>query len=75
MKAYVLMDVHAGEERSVQQMLKDVPGVIKVETTFGPYDAIALIEAPDLAGLGKLIFHTIRATPGVLDTMTCLAVE
>jgi DNA-binding Lrp family transcriptional regulator len=75
MKAYVLMDVHAGEERAVQQMLKGVPGVIKVETTFGPYDAIAQIEAPDLAGLGKLVYHTIRATPGVLDTMTCLAVE
>jgi hypothetical protein len=74
-KAYVLMDVHAGEEHTVQQMLTGVPGVLKVETTFGPYDAIAQIEAPDLAGLGKLIFHTIRATPGVLDTMTCLAVE
>jgi DNA-binding Lrp family transcriptional regulator len=74
-KAYVLMDVRAGEERTVQQMLNDVPGVIKVETTFGPYDAIAQIEAPDLAGLGKLVYQTIRATPGVLDTMTCLAVE
>jgi DNA-binding Lrp family transcriptional regulator len=75
MKAYVLLDVHAGEERSVQQMLKKVPGVLKVETTFGPYDAIVQIEAPDLAGLGKLVYHTIRATPGVLDTLTCLAVE
>jgi DNA-binding Lrp family transcriptional regulator len=74
-RAYVLMDVHAGEERSVQQMLKGVPGVIKVETTFGPYDAIAHIEASDLAGLGKLVYQTIRATPGVLDTITCLAVE
>jgi DNA-binding Lrp family transcriptional regulator len=74
-KAYVLMDVHAGEERSVQQMLKGVPGIVKVETTFGPYDAIAIIEAPDLAGLGKLVYHTIRAAPGVLDTITCLAVE
>jgi DNA-binding Lrp family transcriptional regulator len=75
MRAYVLLDVHAGEERTVQQMLKTVPGVIKVETTFGPYDAIVQIEAPDLAGLGKLVYHSIRATPGVLDTLTCLAVE
>jgi uncharacterized protein with GYD domain len=74
-KAYVLMDVHAGEERAVQQMLKGISGVVKVETTFGPYDAIAIIEAPDLAGLGKLVYNTIRATPGVLDTITCLAVE
>jgi DNA-binding Lrp family transcriptional regulator len=75
MKAYVLMDIRAGEERSVQQMLQSVPGIVKVETTFGPYDAIAHIEADDLAGLGKLVYLTIRATPGVQDTMTCLAVD
>ena len=56
-------------------MLKGIPGVIKVETLFGPYDAIVQIEAPDLAGLGKLVYHTIRAAPGVLDTITCLAID
>jgi len=69
------MDVRAGEERSVVQMLGKIPGVVKVETTFGAYDAIAQVEAPDLVGLGKLVYDAIRATPGVIDTMTCLAVE
>jgi DNA-binding Lrp family transcriptional regulator len=75
MRAYVLLDVHAGEERSVQQMLRGVPGVVKVETTFGPYDTIVQVEAADLAGLSKLVYQTIRATPGVMDTLTCLAVD
>ena len=75
MRAYVLMDVRAGEERSVVQMLRTIAGVVKVETTFGAYDVIAQVEAPDLAGLGRLVYDGIRATPGVIDTMTCLAVE
>jgi DNA-binding Lrp family transcriptional regulator len=75
MRAYVLMDVRAGEERSVVQMLRTIAGVVKVETTFGAYDVIAQVEAPDLTGLGRLVYDGIRATPGVIDTMTCLAVE
>ena len=75
MRAYILMDVRPGEEQGVVAMLRGTPGIVKVETTFGPYDVIAQVEAQDLTKIGKLVYGTIRAAPGVLDTLTCLAVE
>jgi hypothetical protein len=43
--------------------------------TFGPYDAVAVISANDIAHLGKILALGIQPIPGVLDTLTCLAVE
>jgi DNA-binding Lrp family transcriptional regulator len=75
MKAYVLAHVRTGEEREVVKYVRRAPGVTHADFTFGPYDVIVEIEAPDLAGIGKIVSETIRATPGVTDTLTCLAVE
>lgn len=59
----------------VTRALKGQSGVLRADFTFGPYDVIAEIEANDLDGLGKVVTGTIRATPGVLDTLTCMAVD
>jgi len=75
MRAYVLINARTGEEKEVTRMLRRTEGVVKADYTFGTYDVVAQIEAPDLAAIGKLVFETIRVTPGVLDTLTCLAVE
>jgi uncharacterized protein with GYD domain len=75
MRAYVLVHVRTGQEREVTRALKGQPGILRADFTFGPYDVIAEVEAPDLATLGKLVSVTIRAQPGVMDTLTCLAVE
>jgi DNA-binding Lrp family transcriptional regulator len=75
MRAYVLVHVRSGEEREVVKMLKGVPGILRADFTFGPYDVIAEIEAADLKSVGNLVSGTIRAAPGVVDTLTCLAVE
>ena len=75
MTAYVLITVRTGEERAVERALRGLPGILRANFTFGPYDVIAEIEAPDLSGLGKLVSGTIRATPGVEETLTCIAVD
>jgi DNA-binding Lrp family transcriptional regulator len=74
MRAFVLIHVRTGEEREVVRSLEGVPGITKADFTFGPYDVIAEIQAPDLAAIGKLVSGTIRVAPGVIDTVTCLAV-
>jgi uncharacterized protein with GYD domain len=43
--------------------------------TFGPYDAVAVVESDDLSGLGTLIASSIQPMPGVEQTLTCLAIE
>lgn len=74
MRGYVLIHTAPGEELEVVKMIRRAPGILRAEFTFGPYDVIAEVEAGDLDSLGRLVSGTIRASPGVRDTLTCLAV-
>ena len=75
MKAYVLVTVRAGELRDVVKELRKIKGVVEAHVTFGPYDAVAVVEAQNLAELGDLTASSIQPIPGVERTLTCLAVD
>ena len=75
MKAYVLVNSQTMETADVVEMMRKVKGVVTADVTFGPYDAVAIVEASDLNALGGIIVREIRTLPCVLDTITCLAVE
>jgi len=75
MKAYVLVNIRTGEIREVVRQLKQVAGVIEANMTFGPYDAVAIVEARDVKHLGEVLSLGIQPIPGVIETLTCLAVE
>jgi len=75
MRAYILIQVRTGEIREIVRQLARVEGVIEATMTFGPYDAVAVVEAPDVAGIGRIMAAGIQPIPGVTETLTCLAVE
>jgi DNA-binding Lrp family transcriptional regulator len=75
MKAYILIHIRTGEIREVVRQLRRVEGVSEANMTFGPYDAVAIVEAQDVKNIGDIIVATIQPIPGVLETLTCLAVE
>jgi DNA-binding Lrp family transcriptional regulator len=75
MKAYVLINIRAGDIATVIQHMRRVDGVTEATMTFGPYDGVAVIEAEDLKAIGKIIYKHIQPIPGVLETLTCLAVD
>jgi DNA-binding Lrp family transcriptional regulator len=75
MKAYVLVNLQTVETAGVVDILRRVKGVVAADVTFGPYDAVAIVEAGDLNALGRIIVGEIRTLPGVRDTVTCLAVD
>jgi uncharacterized protein with GYD domain len=43
--------------------------------TFGPYDAIAVVEAKDLNTVGRIVALDIQPVVGITDTLTCLVIE
>jgi len=49
--------------------------VTEATMTFGPYDAVAVIEAEDVNAVGMILANGIQPVPGVLETLTCLAIE
>lgn len=75
MKAYVLITVRTGSIREVLTHLRRLDGILEASMTFGPYDVVAIVEAPDTNGLGQVLAAGIQPIPGVVETLTCLAVE
>ena len=75
MKAYVLINIRAGDIASVIQHMKRVEGVTEATMTFGPYDGVAVIEAEDLKAIGQIIYKHIQPIPGVMETLTCLSID
>ncbi len=75
MKAYVLIKMKTGEIGEALQHLRHLKGVVQADMTFGPYDAIATIEASSLNAIGHMVAWDIQPISGVAETLTCLAVE
>ena len=75
MKAFVLVNTRTGEIRDVVRQLARVEGVLEAHMTFGPYDAIAIIQASDINHLGMILSNAIQPIPGVTSTLTLMAVE
>jgi DNA-binding Lrp family transcriptional regulator len=75
MKAYILIKIRAGELKQVVKELRKLPFVMNADMTFGPYDAVAVVEHGDINGIGSLLASSVQTIPGVEQTLTCLAVE
>lgn len=75
MRAFVLIKIRAGDVSEVVRQLKEIQSVVEAHMTFGPYDAVAIVDSPDLSAIGTLIASTIQPIPGVEQTLTCLAAD
>ena len=75
MKAYVLIKIRAGEVKDVVGQLRKLEQVIEAHMTFGPFDAVVVLTAKDLNELGVMIASDIQPIPGVMETLTCVAVD
>ncbi len=75
MKAYILIKIRAGELNQVVTELRKLPFVKSADVTFGPYDAVAVVEHDEINGIGSLLTKSIQPIPGVEQTLTCLVVD
>lgn len=75
MKAYILIKVRTGEVKDVVHQLKKIQQVKEATLTFGPYDAVAVVESKDVSDLGHLLALEVQPIPGVEQTLTCIAVD
>lgn len=75
MKAYILINIRVGGVSEVVRHLRRVPNVVEANMTFGPYDAVAIVESDDVNHLGRILADEIQPIPGITETLTCLAVQ
>jgi len=74
-RAYILIEALPGKAMELTKMIKELKGVNTVHLVTGPYDVVALVDAPDLKSLGEIIVKKIQATGCVARTLTCILVE
>ena len=70
--AYILIEVQVGRVVEVVRMLRQLEGVRSADAVTGPFDAIALIEAPNMAAVADLVTGQVQSIRGVLKTITCV---
>jgi DNA-binding Lrp family transcriptional regulator len=75
MKAFMLINIQSGEIPEVVRQLQRIDSVAEAYMTFGPYDAVAVVNAVDVSHLGQIMSSVIQPIPGVIDTLTCIAVD
>ena len=73
-RAYVLIETTVRESRQIANTLRSLPEVEAVDAVTGPYDIIAIVEAPDLRAVGDLVTGHIHAIDRIVRTITCLSV-
>ena len=74
-RAFVLIETSVGRTKDVVNALGHVSAVISVDAVTGPYDIIAVVEAGDLNAVGDVVTSRVHTVPGIVRTVTCLAVS
>lgn len=69
-----MITTQPGVERSIIDLIADVPGVISVEGVYGDYDIIARVEVPVGTGIDQVV-NEIRRIPGLKTTRTVTSIE
>jgi uncharacterized protein with GYD domain len=75
MKAYVLVKVQTGEIVDAIRQMRKVTGVVAADMTFGPYDAVAIVEAKDVNTIGNIVAAGVQPVVGIKETLTCLVID
>ena len=73
-KAYLLIETAVGKTRDVANTLGGLTGITTVDVVTGPYDIIAVVSGEDMSVVGDLVTGHIHTVPGVVRTVTCVAV-
>ena len=73
-KAYLLIETAVGKTRDVASTLGGLNGITTVDVVTGPYDIIAVVSGEDMTVVGDLVTGHIHTVPGVVRTVTCVAV-
>ena len=73
-RAYLLVETAVGKTRDVAGTLRGMDNIESVDVVTGPYDIIAMISGADMTVVGNVVTEHIHTVPGVVRTVTCVAV-
>jgi DNA-binding Lrp family transcriptional regulator len=71
LQAYVLIQTDLGRVTDILRKVKEIAAVTRADSVTGPYDIIALLEAPSVEEIGREVVESIQVIDGVTRTLTC----
>ncbi len=71
-EGFVLVKTETGRESDIADKIILAEGVREVHLVAGDYDILAIVEAPSIRELHKIVRDEIRRLPGVIDTVTLI---
>jgi DNA-binding Lrp family transcriptional regulator len=74
-RAYILLRIKPGMDRSVLQAVEKLKQVKDMETVYGAYDMLMKIQVETMDDLDAFIFDIVRTIQGVERTTTLIAIE
>jgi len=74
MKAYVLLTAKPGTSEKVLEAIKLAKeiNVILADSVYGRFDAVVVIEAPDIKVLSEMVYKLIGKHPDITHTETLI---
>ena len=74
-KSYVLIEMVEGQEVGLVTYLAARRSISEVRRVSGPYDVVAIVEAPDEASFRDIVDRDIHTRSGVVRTTSCVSLE
>ena len=76
MRAYIFVETKPGTSLEVvERIKKKVKEVVQADAIYGRYDAIVIVEAPDLESINEILYKVIEKDPNIIHTETSLVLS
>ena len=74
MRVYVFINTKPGASEEVIKRIKSrVKEVVQADSIYGRFDAVAIIETPNLESVNEILYKVIEKDPNIIHTETSLA--
>lgn len=76
MKAYIFIQTKPATSLQVVERIKNkVKEVVQADAIYGKFDAIVIVEAPNLESINEILYKVIEKDPNIIHTETNLALS
>ena len=73
MRGYIFIETRPATSMQVIERIKSkVKEVVQADAIYGRFDAIIIIEAPDLESINEIVYKVIEKDPNIVHTETSL---
>jgi len=76
MRAYIFIETKPGTSEEVVKRIKSrVKEVVQADSIYGRFDAVIIIEAPNLESINEILYKVIERDPNIIHTETSLVLS